>query len=213
MKNIIYALVAMTLIVSACNTKPSTLPIYGERTPVQKNVNGKVVVDTIYKTIPNFSFLNQDSVMINQDMFNGKIYVADFFFTSCPSICPPMHRNLMEVYREFKNDDQVMFLSHSIDFKYDVPHVLKAYAKKLGAYGSKWQFIHGDKEAVYSLAQNNYLVSVNVDPQAPGGYVHQGFLILVDKQKRVRGAYDGTQKEQVQKLMEDINTLLKEQSD
>lgn len=210
MKNILRTCAALILMISACDTKPRTLPIYGIRNTVQNMVDGKLVTDTVYQTIPKFAFLNQDSIMIDQNLFNGKIYVADFFFTSCPSICPPMHRNLMEVYKKYKGDEQVMFLSHSIDFKYDVPHVLKAYAKKLGAYGTQWQFIHGNKEAVYSLAQKNYLVSVSVDPKAPGGYVHQGYLVLVDKQKRVRGAYDGTKKEEVDKLMDDMNVLLKE---
>jgi protein SCO1/2 len=210
MKNIVFNCAAMILLFTACKTRPDKLPVYGDRTPVQKMVNGKMVTDTIYKTIPDFRFINQDSIMINQHLFDGKIYVADFFFTSCPSVCPPMHRNLMEVYKKYKGNKQVMFLSHSIDFKYDVPHVLKAYAKKLGAYGPQWQFIHGDKEAVYALAQRNYLVSVSVDAKAPGGYVHQGYLVLVDKEKRVRGAYDGTKKEEVEKLMEDMDSLLKE---
>ncbi|MDN5288526.1 MAG: ypmQ 1 [Mucilaginibacter sp.] len=201
----------MVVIIASCQSKPKKLPIYGNRSPVEKTVDGKTVIDTLYQTIPAFSFLNQDSVMINNHLFDGKIYVADFFFTSCPSICPVMHRNLLKVYQKYKGNKQVMLLSHSIDFKYDVPHVLKQYANKLGVTGSQWQFIHGSKEAVYSLAQKNYLVSVSVDPKAPGGYVHQGYLVLVDKQKRVRGAYDGTKEQQVDQLMADMDVLLKEE--
>jgi protein SCO1/2 len=212
MKNLTYAflILVLALSIASCGSKNKKLPIYGNRQAEQKIVNGQEVTDTVYQTIPAFSFLNQDSTMISNHLFDGKIYVADFFFTSCPSICPVMHRNLFKVYQKYKGSKQVMFLSHSIDFKYDVPHVLKKYAQKLGADAPQWQFIHGSKDSVYSLARNNYLVSVNVDPKAPGGYVHQGYLVLVDKYKRVRGAYDGTNEEEVKKMMDDMDILLNE---
>jgi len=149
----------LLLILSACHTAPKQLPILGMRDAVQKVVDGKTVVDTVYQTIPPFRFLNQDSVMIDNHTFDGKIYVADFFFTSCPTICPIMHRNLMKVYDKYKGNKHVMLLSHSIDFKYDVPHVLKQYANKLGIMGTQWEFVHGSKEEIYTLAEKNYLVS------------------------------------------------------
>lgn len=196
------------LLFAACHSATKELPILGARRAVQKTVNGKTITDSVYQTIPDFRFLNQDSTMIDNHTFDGKIYVADFFFTSCPTICPLMHRNLLKVYKKFKGNNQVMLLSHSIDFKYDVPHVLKRYADKLGITGTQWEFVHGSKEAVYTLAQKNYLVSVAQDPDQPGGYIHQGYLVLIDKEKRVRGAYDGTDEEQVAQLMEDMDTLL-----
>ncbi|WP_345213468.1 SCO family protein [Mucilaginibacter gynuensis] len=198
-------------IFAACKPKQAKLPIYGSREAVEKIVGGKTVTDTVYKTIPAFRFLNQDSTMIDNHLFDGKIYVADFFFTSCPSICPIMHRNLLKVYEKYKDNKNVMLLSHSIDFKYDVPHVLKAYATRLGISGQQWQFVHGSKEEIYGLAQRDYLVSVSADAKAPGGYVHQGYLVLVDKQKRVRGAYDGTKEEQTEQLMKDMDILLQEE--
>lgn len=206
------ALIVSTLIVlSACSSKDEKkLPILGNREPVEKVVDGKTVTDTVYQTIPDFQFLNQDSVAISNKDFDRKIYVADFFFTSCPSICPVMHRNMLTVFNEFKGNGDVKLLSHTIDFKYDTPSKLKAYAEKLGVYGKQWQFAWGERDIVYPLAEKNYLVAVNQDANAPGGYIHQGWFILVDKERRLRGAYDGTQKDQVKQLIADMHTLLQE---
>ncbi len=211
MMNKIWFCVAMTIALSACKGKPKTLPIYGPHEPVERIVDGNKIIDTVYQTIPAFRFINQDSTFISNHNFDGKIYVADFFFTSCPSICPVMHRNLMKVYEKYKGNDQVMLLSHTIDYKYDVPHVLKKYAQKLGVDGSQWQFVRGTKDSVYTLAKQNYLVSVGEDGKAPGGYVHQGYLVLVDKEKRVRGAYDGTDSKQVDQLLNDMDILIAEE--
>ena len=202
------------LFFAACsNTNEKRLPILGEREPVQKQVNGETVTDTIYQTIPPFSFLNQDSSIITEKTFEGKIYVADFFFTSCTSICPIMHRNMLKVYQEFKNQEDVAILSHTIDFKYDTPSKLKSYAEKLGITGNQWQFAKGSKDSVYTLAEKNYLVAVSEDKSAADGFVHQGWFILVDKERRLRGAYDGTKQEQVEQLIEDMHILLREYND
>lgn len=197
-------------IITGCKEE-KTLPIYGERhTQETKLANGEIKVDTIYKTIPDWEFLNQDSVLINQKTFENKVYIADFFFTSCSTICPIMHRNMKTIYEEFKNNDDLMFLSHTIDFKYDKPSRLKTYAQKLGVDTKKWQFAYGSKEKVYTIAEKDYLVAANEDSTARDGYIHQGFFILIDKQRRIRGAYDGTNDEQVEKLRKDLPILLKE---
>lgn len=199
-----------SLFFMACNDAKK-LPIYGEREAViTKDKAGVERIDTLYQTIPAFKFLNQDSTYITQDTFKGKIYVADFFFTSCPTICPTMHRNLKTVYEDFKDNSDVMFLSHTIDFKYDKPSVLKKYAEKLGIQGNKWQFAYGTKEEVYQLAEKSYLTVVQEDSTARGGYIHQGWFVLIDKQKRMRGAYDGTKTEQVEQLKKDMAILLAE---
>ncbi|RKR84158.1 protein SCO1/2 [Mucilaginibacter gracilis] len=203
-----YAYLLAALVLVACRPSQKQLPILGSRHLIQKTVGGKVITDTVYQTIPAFRFLNQDSTMIDNHTFDGKIYVADFFFTSCPTICPVMHRNLLKVYDKYKGNREVMLLSHSIDFKYDVPHVLKSYAVKLGITGTQWEFVHGSKEAIYTLAEKSYLVSVAEAAGQNGGYVHQGYLVLVDKEKRIRGAYDGTDEKQVVRLMEDMDLLL-----
>lgn len=203
-------LAVILLILSACTSNNSKLPILGEREAVEKLVDGKTQTDTIYQTIPAFSFVNQDSAKITEKDFEGKVYVADFFFTSCTSICPIMHRNMLKVYEEFAEQPEVAILSHTIDFKYDTPSKLKAYANKLNIKGNKWQFVRGSKDSVYSIAEKNYLVAVSQDSTARDGFIHQGWFVLVDKEKRLRGAYDGTKTEDVDKLVSDIKTLLKE---
>ncbi|MEH3115979.1 SCO family protein [Pedobacter terrae] len=197
-------------IFSACKQEKK-LPFYGERhAETVKDATGKEKIDTVYQTIPDWSFLNQDSVVTTNKATDGKIYVADFFFTSCTTICPTMHRNLMTVYNDFKTSPDIMFVSHTIDFKYDKPHVLKKYAQKLGVDGPKWQFLYGTKDSVYTLAEKNYLVAVGEDSTAKDGYIHQGYLVLIDKDRRIRGAYDGTKADQVEQLKKDIPVLLAE---
>lgn len=209
--NIKPILAACLLIVAACtDQKEKRLPILGQREPVEKIVNGKTIIDTVYQTVPDFSFVNQDRVLISNNDFDGKIYVTDFFFTSCTSICPIMHRNMLKVYEEFKANEDVKILSHTIDFKYDTPEKLKKYATKLGILGDQWQFVRGTKDSIYTIAEKSYLVAVGEDSTSTDGYIHQGWFILVDKQKRLRGAYDGTKPEQVDLLIEDMKILLKE---
>lgn len=209
--NIKPLLAACLLIFAACSDKrEKRLPILGQREPVEKIVDGQTVIDTIYQTVPDFSFVNQDSVAITNKDFKGKIYVADFFFTSCTSICPIMHRNMLNIYEEFKSEKDVKLLSHTIDFKYDTPEKLKRYANKLGIHDDRWQFVRGSKDSIYNIAEKSYLVAVGEDSTSTDGYIHQGWFILVDKQKRLRGAYDGTKADQVALLMEDMKTLLKE---
>lgn len=204
-------LLASLLISFTSCTREKKLPIIGNRdTKTVKLSDGSTRVDTVYQTIPDFHFLNQDSVEINNDTFKNKVYVADFFFTSCPSICPVMHRNLKKVYEEFKNNPEVMFLSHTIDYKYDTPHVLKKYATKLGVDDKKWQFAYGTRDDVYTLAEKSYLTAVQEDSTEKGMYVHQGWLVLIDKDRRMRAVYDGTDPKSVERLNEDIDVLLAE---
>jgi protein SCO1 len=208
MKNLIWA-IAIILLYSACTANKSnkTLPIYGNREPVTKTVNGQTVTDTVYQTIPAFKFINQYGDSTGDKNLDGKIYVADFFFTSCPSICPVMQRNMLNVYNAFKTTPDVKILSFTIDPKYDSVKVLKKYADKLGVTGDSWLFLQGKKDNTYQLADKNFLVAVKQDSTVKGGYTHQGYFVLVDKQKRVRGAYDGTNPEQVSQLISDIKTL------
>jgi len=208
MNRYIAFLIGLVIFIASCKSGTnSALPILGNRQPVTKTVDGKTVTDTVYTTIPAFRFVNQYGDSITDKNLNGKIYVADFFFTSCPSICPVMHRNMLNVYNEFKNAGDFRILSYSIDPKYDSVKVMKTYADKLGISGQIWWFLQGKKEETYKLAES-YLVSrPREDSTVAGGHVHDGFFILIDKQKRIRGAYDGTQADQVTKLIADIKTL------
>lgn len=195
-------------IIAGCN-EPEKLP-YLQMEVVAKKVDGRIVNDTTFRTIPDFKLYNQDSTVVTSKVFDNSIYVADFFFTSCPTICPTMHRNLFKVYKKFENNPAVKYASHTIDVKYDKPSVLKAYAKKMGIKSNNWQFLWGTRDEIYALADRNYMVYAKEDNKAAGGFAHQGYFILVDKQKRIRGAYDGTVDEDVQKLMKDMEVLLKE---
>ena len=202
--------VIFSLLFACRSTEKPKLPILGSREPVEKIVDGKTVIDTVYHKIPQFNFINQDSLPLSDKDFAGTIYVADFFFTSCPSICPTMHRNMLKVYRKFKDNNDLKILSHTIDTKYDVPSRLKRYSAKLGVTGNKWQFVTGERDSIYAIAKNHYLSAVGEDKKAPGGFMHQGWFVLVDKEKRIRGAYDGTNYEEVTKLLGDIEILLDE---
>jgi protein SCO1/2 len=197
----------MVLCCIGCKEKPKPLPFMQLETK-ERVEHGKTVVDSTFRTIPPFRLLNQDSVVVTEKDFDGVIYVADFFFTSCPTICPVMHRNLLKVYKKYKGNPLVKFASHTIDVKYDFPSRMKKYATKLGVVGTQWEYLWGSRDEIYALAERNYLVAAVEDKRAPGGFVHQGYLVLVDKQKRLRGAYDGTLEKDVAQLMEDMDTLL-----
>lgn len=205
----VLALAAASLVFLACESNSKKLPIIGDRDTVEKVVDGKTVIDTIYPTIPSFEFLNQDSVLISDKNFDNKIYVANFFFTHCPSICPTMQRNLLKAYTKYKGNEGVSFLSHSIDFKHDHPHVLKSYAIKLGVDNDQWQFVNGSKADIYGIS-DKYLVFTKEDENVAGGYDHSGYLVLIDHNKHIRGVYDGTSEEETEELLKDMDILLAE---
>jgi len=207
MKRYLTAIIVLWL--SGCKEEPKRLPFL-QMEITDHVVDGKTIKDTSFRTIPSFKLLNQDSAIVTEKDFDNTIYVADFFFTSCPTICPVMHRNLMKVYQKYKGNLRVKLASHTIDVKYDTPSRMKAYAGKLGVEGTQWEYLWGTRDEIYALAERNYLVAVVEDKKAPGGFVHQGYLVLVDKQKRIRGAYDGTLDTDVKKLMEDMDVLLNE---
>jgi protein SCO1/2 len=165
--------------------------------------------DTIYHTIPAFKFVDQDSNIVTKETFKGKVYVADFFFTSCPSICPVMTRQMKRIYDRFENENRLMFISHSIDTRHDSVPVLKAYADRLNIDDAKWKFITGDKTEIYAIA-NDYFNVAYEDEDAPGGYDHSGKLILVDPNGHIRSFCEGTDPEAVDQFMKDIDNLLDE---
>jgi protein SCO1 len=191
-------IVFIAAFLSAC-VREKPLPIFGER-----DYDGK---DTVYHKIPAFRFVNQDSVPVSNDTFRGKIYVADFFFTKCPTICPIMKTQMLRIYDEFKNDPDVLILSHTIDPEYDNVAVLHDYAERLGVENNQWHFVTGPMDSVYSIAEKGYFTRASVDPTVPGGFLHSGAFLLIDKQQRVRGQYDGTKEDQVTRLIEDIKRL------
>jgi protein SCO1/2 len=207
MRKLIAGILLLSVFAACKSNTTKVLPIYGNRTAETKTVNGQTVTDTVYQTVPPFKFINQYGDSVGSKNLQGKIYVADFFFTSCPSICPGMQRNMLTVYNAFKDTADVKLISYTIDPKHDTVPVLKKYADKLGISGKTWWFLNGDKDAVYALATKSYLVAVTPDSTVAGGYVHQGYFVLIDKQQRIRGSYDGTDPKQVDQLIADIKIL------
>lgn len=200
MRNCISILSAAVLL-SACQFQPKTLPILGEK----EIVNG----DTIYHTVPDFAFVNQDSQFVSNASFEGKVYVVDFFFTSCPTICPKVKREMLRLYERYQNEERIAFLSHSIDVRRDTVGRLREYARGLGVSAPKWHFVTGDKDAIYGIADDYFSVAIE-DDSAPGGFDHSGRLILVDAKRHVRAFCDGTDTKSVDGFMKDIDLLLKE---
>lgn len=169
-------------------------------------VNG----DSVYHTIPDFSFVNQDSSIITNKTYEGKIYVADFFFTTCPTICPVMKKQMLRVYEKYKENPKVGILSHTIDPRHDSVKVLKEYSTRLGINGKMWNFVTGEKSKIYEIGEKSYYVTAGEDSTAAGGIIHSGAFILVDTKRRVRGVYDGTKETDVTKLIKDMEVLLNE---
>lgn len=201
MKNLSFLIIILFHGLISCNSKSEKLPIIGNR-----DFDGK---DTIYPKIPDFSFIDQDSQIITNQTFKDKIYVADFFFTSCPTICPKVTRQMLRVYKEFENDDRVLQLAHSIDVKHDTIPKLKKYADNLNVKSNKWHFVTGEKENIFDIA-NYYFSVAKENPDSPGGFDHSGRLILVDKNRHIRSFCDGTNPESVDQFILDIKQLLNE---
>jgi protein SCO1/2 len=183
----------------------------------------EVIGEVDYK-IDDFSFINQDNDTITQDSLTGSIYVANFFFTSCPSICPTMTRNMSYLQDKLSVFPNIRFLSHTVDPGNDSPEKLRSYVslmqqKNININLSNWDFVTGDKDKLYESAAD-YFVNASVDSLAPGGFLHSEYFILIDKQGRVRsgidkngnavGAYDGTNEVQMKDLINDINVLMAE---
>lgn len=165
--------------------------------------------DTTYHQIRDFTFVDQDSQLISNDYFAGKAYIADFFFTSCPTICPKVKKQMMRIYDRYENDDRLLLLSHTIDVKHDTVAKLKKYAVSLGVDTPKWRFVTGEKDSIYSIAYD-YQSTALEDNASPGGFNHSGYILLIDKDRHVRAYADGTKEEKVDEFFDKIDRLLKE---
>jgi protein SCO1/2 len=202
MKYFIYLFFCLlTLFLLSCENSSNPLPILGERDVV----NG----DTVYHTIPGFRFIDQDSKFVTNATFAGKAYVTDFFFISCPTICPKTTRQMLRIYERFKEDDRLLMLAHSIDPRRDTVAALARYANNLDVMSAKWHFVTGNKDDIYEMADDYFSIAME-DPEAPGGYDHSGRLILVDKNRHIRSFCDGTDPKDVDRFMKDIEKLLNE---
>lgn len=192
------------------STPKKSLPIFTPR-----DVNPELVDTTVQHIgynhiIQDFEFTNQNGKKITQKDYENKIYVADFFFTTCPTICPKMTDNMVWLQEQIKNNPKVMLLSHSVTPDIDTPEVLKNYALEKGVIDSKWNLVTGDKKDIYYIARKSYLVVKTGKPEELYDMVHTENFVLVDQKRRIRGFYDGTNIEEVKKLLEDINFLSQE---
>ncbi len=205
----VFSAITITLFYFALKPQ-KTLPIYNPADVNPELVDSTIQYKSKYHTIADFSFVNQNGDTITQKNYEGKIYVADFFFTTCGSICPKMTTNLADVQKAVLNNPKVMLLSHTVFPETDSIPVLKAYAIKHGVVDSKWNLVTGDKKEIYTMARKSYLAVKLGRPDQLYDMVHTENFVLVDQKRRVRGFYDGTDKEDMKRLLEDIDFLSQE---
>jgi len=206
----ILMLYCISIISCTKGEKKRVLPFIGHYDIQFKMVDGKEVEDTIYPKIPAFKYLNQDSIMITSQSMKGKVWIANFFFTSCPTICPKMTSQMKRLSVLTKDlTDQVQFLSFSINPTIDNPTRLRKYIKKFGIKAPNWYFFTGDEIATHELGDQHFLVNARADMGSEGGYAHSEAFVLVDKEGYIRGMYNGTETREVDLLQKDLRKLLK----
>jgi len=180
----------------SCRNKPEPLPYLGIR-----------MSEDEHPAIPDFNFTDQLNRPVTGATFKDKVYITDFFFTSCPTICPKVTAQMLRIYKKFEKDDRVAFLSHSIDTRHDSVPKLKAYADKLHINDDKWRFVTGKKKDIFDISKN-YMSIVLEDPDAPGGYDHSGYVILVDRNRHIRAYCNGTDPADVDGFIIKVTQLL-----
>jgi protein SCO1/2 len=206
LKSNLFFTVSILLLLSCNNSnkKKLLLPVFGDKKVTDS--------DTIYHIVNNFEFTNQFGEKVSNQTVKNKIYVADFFFATCQSICPEMSTNMVLIQEAFKNDDSVLILSHSVNPAHDTVEVLNAYGSKYGAIKNKWHLLTGNKKQIYDLAKNSYLVNALEDDGSAEGFLHSELFLLVDTKGRIRGMYDGTDKVEINKLIAGIKLLKQEKT-
>ena len=198
--------IIMTLIYGQLNPTPK-LPIYQPSMVTADLVDTTVQYIRKYHKVKDFKLVNQNGDTITQKNYKDKIYVADFFFTTCQSICIDMAKSMQTLQSEFEDDKDILLLSHSVTPEMDDVAQLKKYALEKGAIDSKWNLVTGDKKQIYNLARKEYLASKTEGDGGKYDLVHTENFVLVDKEKRIRGFYDGTNPEEIEQLIEDIDIL------
>ncbi|MEZ4983484.1 MAG: SCO family protein [Saprospiraceae bacterium] len=188
---------------NSCQPDTAPLPYYGF------HAIDAVTGDTLYHRIRDFEFIDQDSQLVTNAYFDGKIYVADFFFTSCPTICPVVKAQMMRIYEKYEADDRLLLLSHSIDVRRDTVSKLKQYAIGLGADSPRWRFVTGNRDSIYAITYD-YISTALDNPDAPGGFDHSGWILLIDENRHIRAYADGTKPEKVDIFLKQIDKLLQE---
>lgn len=191
---------------------PPSLPVYAPNMVDESLVDPTVQYVRNHHVIPDFQLINQNGDTITQANYEGKIYVADFFYTTCPSFCTELTESFLQLQEKLKDDDEVMLLSHTVTPEIDTPEQLKRYAVQKGVHDDKWNLVTGSKKEIYDLARKSYCVvkeGTDEGIESGGKYdmIHTENLVLIDKQKRIRGYYDGTDAQEIKRLLKDIKTL------
>ncbi|MDB4533329.1 SCO family protein [Vicingaceae bacterium] len=213
MKKLIPALIVISIGITIgyfMIDKPKVLKVFNP-----SDINPDLVDESLrsvnqFHRVGSFNLTNQNGVIVTEESYNEKIYVTDFFFVTCPTICPKMTKQMNRVYDEFKDNIDISFLSHTVMPEADSVPVLKKYATDLGVSADKWNFVTGDKKQIYDLARKTYFAAITEGDGGPDDFVHTENFVLVDKNKRLRGFYDGTSKEDVDRLIVDIYALIEE---
>ncbi len=202
----ILCVIIIAIIYNVLNVK-QPLPIYQPAMVSEELVDSTIQHKEKYHKIADFSLINQNGETVTQDTYKDKIYISDFFFTTCQTICPIMTDHMYQIQKEIVNDDDVMLLSHSVTPKIDSVAQLKKYAKEKGVIDRKWNLVTGDKKQIYALARKSYL-AVKTDGNGDQyDMIHTENFMLIDKKRQIRGFYDGTLSEDIDRLLVDIETL------
>jgi protein SCO1/2 len=209
---IVFGIISIIIIVLIYNTLNvyQPLPIYQPAMVSTELVDSTIQYQKKYHKIANFSLINQNGKTITQEDYKDKIYIADFFFTTCQTICPIMTDHMAKIQQEIMDDDEVLLLSHSVTPKIDSVAQLKCYAIKKGVNDAKWNLVTGDKKHIYELARKSYLAVKDNEFGGDFDMIHTENFMLIDKKRQIRGFYDGTNSEDINRLLDDI-LILKEE--
>jgi protein SCO1/2 len=209
---IVFGVISVIIISIIYNTLNvyQPLPIYQPTMVSTELVDSTIQHKKKYHKIADFSLINQNGYIVTQNDYKDKIYVADFFFTTCQTICPIMTNHMVKIQKEILNDDDVMLLSHSVTPEIDSVAQLKQYAIKKGVNDDKWNLVTGDKKEIYQLARKSYLAVKDNGDGGPFDMVHTENFMLIDKKRQIRGFYDGTDPEEINRLLKDIFVLKEE---
>ncbi|MEM9076979.1 MAG: SCO family protein [Bacteroidota bacterium] len=192
-------------------SRVTTLPYYTDASFTPKWIDPKSTGYAKTHQIPPFMLLNQLGDTITEKLFNDKIYVADFFFTSCPGICPKMTDNMLLIQKEFEEDEDVLLLSHSVTPEYDSVPILKNYAEAKGVISNKWHLVTGKRKEIYDLGRQGYFVEEDLGlPKGKNDFLHTENFVLIDQNRHIRGIYNGLNKTAIAQLIADIKTLKNE---
>lgn len=205
---------ALLVITNGCeetknkSTRVEHLPFFNDASFTPQWINPDDVTDDFHQ-IPSFALTNQREELITEQNLNGKVTVVDFFFTSCPGICPKMMDNMLLVQEAFLDNRELQILSYSVTPEYDSISVLKAYAKRKGITSDRWHLLTGDRSAIYDLGRNHYFIEEDLGLQKdPEDFIHTENFLLIDQNRRIRGIYNGLSKSSIQQLMVDAMSLL-----